>query len=426
MSCMLGLDIGSTTVKAVVLDAERTVLFRKYLRHYSEVRACVRRLFEAAVSELGDLEVCPVITGSGGIDLAHELELPFLQEVLASQLAMQERYPTADVVIELGGEDAKLTFLTGGLEQRMNETCAGGTGAFIDQMGAFLGTDAAGLDELASKSKTIYPIASRCGVFAKMDILPLLNEGCAKEDLAASVLQAVVNQTISGLAHGRKIAGQVVFLGGPLTFLSYLRKRFCATLTELKEAIFPPDGQYFVAFGAAFYAFKQQECAKNLGYYLELLKGEVAGSGRNRLPALFAKPAERRAFLERHRQSSLTTHLLEDAHGRAWLGFDSGSTTMKAVLLNDNGDLLYSYYSSNRGDPLQIALTILKEIYARKAPDLEIVGAGATGYGSALLTAALRLDVDEVETVAHYTAAAFFEPRVSFVLDIGGQDIKCL
>ncbi len=424
--CSLGLDIGSTTVKAVVLDSAGDVLFRQYTRHFSDVRATAIALLEEISAKLGESSVVLCVTGSGGIALAEELGVSFLQEVLASHLAISHFIPDADVVIELGGEDAKLTYLTGGVEQRMNETCAGGTGAFIDQMGAFVGTDAQGLDELASHSQTIYPIASRCGVFAKMDILPLLNEGCAKEDVAASILQAVVNQTISGLAHGRKITGKVIFLGGPLTFLPYLGKLFCATLTDMQSAVFPEYGQYFVAHGAALQAASEKSRARKMADYLKVLRAKPESSSTGRLPPLFANAMERAKFDARHNKNGLSVKLLEDARGRAWLGFDSGSTTIKACLINDDGELLYTYYASNRGDPLRIALKILEEIYARKSPDLVIAGSGATGYGSALLSNALRLDVDEVETIAHYTAAAFFDACVSFVLDIGGQDIKCL
>ncbi|MBO4369204.1 MAG: 2-hydroxyglutaryl-CoA dehydratase, partial [Desulfovibrio sp.] len=423
--CHVGLDVGSTTVKVVVADSQGSVVFRRYVRHYSDVRAKAIALLEEVAMVLDATPVTLCITGSGGIGLAEELAVPFLQEVLASHLAIQNTIPDADVVIELGGEDAKLTFLTGGIEQRMNETCAGGTGAFIDQISAFIGTDAAGLDLLASNSKTIYPIASRCGVFAKMDILPLLNEGCSKEDIAASILQAVVNQTISGLAHGRKIAGKVVFLGGPLTFLPFLQKCFCRTLTAMREAVFPEFAQYFVAQGAALSAAKEDKSFV-LHDLLASLSKVPSQKETGRLPALFASHAEKEAFTERHRKAVLAHALLEDAKGRAWLGFDSGSTTIKAVLINDDGELLYTHYASNRGDPLAIALQIVKEIYSRKPADLVIMGAGATGYGAGLLTQALHLDVDEVETVAHYTAASFFDAQVSFVLDIGGQDIKCM
>ncbi|MBQ9536721.1 MAG: 2-hydroxyacyl-CoA dehydratase [Desulfovibrionaceae bacterium] len=421
----IGLDIGSTTVKAIVLDRASAVLFQEYRRHYSEVQRHAVAMLQEIARVVGETEIQLCITGSGGISLAKALEVPFLQEVLASHVAIQKEIPDADCVIELGGEDAKLTFLTGGLEQRMNETCAGGTGAFIDQMGAFVGTDAAGLDALAAKAKTIYPIASRCGVFAKMDILPLLNEGSSKADIAASVLQAVVNQTISGLAHGRKIQGKVVFLGGPLAFLPYLRSRFTATLKDVDAAIFPKNAQYYVALGAAYQA-KSLGTPISMAKLLQRLDMGFAPEKTHRLPPLFASEKEQLAFQARHASSQLPHALLEDATGSAWLGFDSGSTTIKAVLIDDAGQILYEHYAPNRGDPLKASLEILHEIYARKNPKLVIRGSGATGYGSGLLSQALQLDVDEVETIAHYMAAAFFEPRVSFVLDIGGQDIKCM
>ncbi len=422
----VGLDIGSTTVKTVVMDPAENILFSKYTRHYSEVRECAARLVREIAAFGGDTACRMSITGSGGISLADELGLPFIQEVLASNLAIRKKIPDADAIIELGGEDAKLTFLTGGLEQRMNETCAGGTGAFIDQMAAFIGTDAAGLDRLARNCATIYPIASRCGVFAKTDILPLLNEGCAREDIAASIMQAVVNQTIGGLARGRAIKGKVVFLGGPLFFLHSLRERFTAMLKDMTEAVFPDDGHFFVALGAAYHALNMAPREMSFQDCLTVLEKRSAPQTYGRLPPLFASEAERRAFTARHAGSRVTRRDLESAVGDAWLGFDCGSTTIKAALLDADGNLLYSFYDSNKGDPLTAALGVLKDIYARKHPDLVIRAAAATGYGSALLTAALRLDIDEVETVAHFTAAAFFEPRVSFILDIGGQDIKCM
>ena len=423
-SLHLGLDIGSTTVKAVLLDANDRVIFSRYSRHFSDVRGATAALLRE-MAPLG--RGCPcraAISGSGGISLAGELGLPFLQEVLASSLAIGRKIPDADAVIELGGEDAKLIFLTGGAEQRMNETCAGGTGAFIDQMAAFIGTDAGGLDALALRHKTIYPIASRCGVFAKSDILPLLNEGCAREDIAASIMQAVVGQTIGGLARGRPIRGKVVFLGGPLFFLASLRERFVAQLAEMTEAVFPEDGHFFVAFGAAWHARHMAPSTFSFKRALDLLEHGAAPDACGRLPALFADDEERRAFASRHAGRTVTRLPLEDATGDAWLGFDCGSTTIKAALIDAEGRLLYSFYEANKGDPLTAALGVLADIYRRKRPGLAIRAAAATGYGSALLTAALRLDIDEVETVAHFTAASFFEPKVSFILDIGGQDMR--
>ena len=295
----IGLDIGSTTVKAVVLDATGKMLFSKYSRHYSEVRQSTARLLRE-IADFAHGAACRMsVTGSGGISLAGELGLPFIQEVLASNLAIRKRIPDADVVIELGGEDAKLTFLSGGLDQRMNETCAGGTGAFIDQMAAFIGTDAAGLDRLAQGHATIYPIASRCGVFAKTDILPLLNEGCAREDIAASIMQAVVNQTIGGLARGRAIKGKIVFLGGPLSFLPSLRERFTAMLKEMREAVFPEDGHFFVALGAAYHAMDMSPQTFSFADCLTVLEERGAAQTYGRLPPLFASREEREAFAAR-------------------------------------------------------------------------------------------------------------------------------
>lgn len=425
-SVFIGLDIGSTTIKGVVLDDSENVLFQHYARHYSEVRECAAALLAEIASTFPDVPCRVSMTGSGAIALADELGVPFVQEVIASGLCIQKKIPDADVVVELGGEDAKLTYFSGGLDQRMNETCAGGTGAFIDQMAAFIRTDAAGLDELAQRHSTIYPIASRCGVFSKTDVLPLLNEGAAREDIAASILQAVVNQTVSGLACGRAIKGKVVFLGGPLTFLQALRERFTATLKDMTEAVFPEDSQYFVAYGAALHARIGHTPPVVLRDMVTGLRQPGRSGHTTTLPPLFADDAARNNFYERHRASRVCQKTLEECSGDAWLGFDSGSTTIKATLIDAHGNLLYSFYGPNKGDPLAAALAILKEINTRKRPDLHIVAAAATGYGSALLTAALRVDIDEVETVAHFTAARFFEPHVSFILDIGGQDIKCM
>ncbi len=422
----IGLDVGSTTVKGVVLDHTETIIFSKYVRHYSEVRSCVAKLLNEIMSATHDAPGNMTFTGSGAISLAKELDAPFVQEVLCSGIAITKYIPDADVIIELGGEDAKLTFLTGGLDQRMNETCAGGTGAFIDQMASFLGTDAAGLDRMAERHTTIYPIASRCGVFAKTDILPLLNEGCAREDIAASIMQAVVNQTISGLARGRTIKGKVVFLGGPLFFLKSLRERFNATLKEMTEAVFPKDSHLWVALGAACHSAVTFSNSFSLRKASFLLERPSPSEAPGRLPPLFSSDTERDLFASRHSRHLVKRRKLETAIGDAWLGFDCGSTTMKAALINNSGELLYSFYASNKGDPLEVALTVLEDIYSRKQSSLVIRAAAATGYGSAMLKMALKLDVDEVETVAHVTAASFFEPKVSFILDIGGQDIKCM
>ncbi len=423
----IGLDIGSTTVKIVVLNSDNAVVYSKYQRHLSEVRETVVTVLREVAERFAGAGWHISLTGSSAISLASELELPFVQEVIASSISIQQRIPDADVVIELGGEDAKLTYLTGGLDQRMNETCAGGTGAFIDQMAAFVQTDAGGLDALALRHQTIYPIASRCGVFAKTDILPLLNEGCSKEDIAVSIMQAVVNQTISGLARGRAIKGKVVFLGGPLAFLQSLRERFAITLNLTPDmAVFPQYAEYFVALGAAFDSRKNLADTRSLNEVISALEKPAASTGEQHLPPLFRSKEEYDEFRRRHAGEDVPRRNLEDASGDAWLGFDSGSTTIKAVLIDQDANLLYSSYANNKGDPLSAAVGVLKEIYARKRDDLNIKAVAVTGYGSGLLTAGLCADIDEVETVAHFTAARFFQPEVSFILDIGGQDIKCM
>ncbi len=428
-----GLDVGSTTVKLVALDRAGAMLFARYRRHLSEVRACAAAMLREASSHLPGRRWSMACTGSGAIALASELTLPFVQEVVASGLCIRSRIPDADVAIELGGEDSKLTFFTGGFDQRMNETCAGGTGAFIDQMAAFISADAPGLDEMALRHKTIYPIASRCGVFAKSDILPLLNEGCAREDIAASIMQAVVDQTVSGLARGRNISGKVVFLGGPLAFLPSLRERFVRTLRlEEGQAVFPEHAEYFVALGAALHAGETALAdggapeAALPERLLRVLEERKNHDETLTLPPLFSGPEELAVFRERHSSEHVTRFPLEKYEGDAWLGFDSGSTTIKAALVDEEGRLLYSFYGPNNGDPLASGLAVLREIYARKRPGLAIRAAAVTGYGSALLRAALRADIDEVETVAHFAGARFFLPEVSFILDIGGQDIKCM
>ena len=423
----VGLDIGSTTIKCVVLNDAGQIVYSTYERHFSHILEKGRALLEKVAAEyLPDGRAYLAISGSAGMGMAESVKAPFVQEVFATRVAANRLAPGTDVIIELGGEDAKILFLTNGLEVRMNGSCAGGTGAFIDQMAAFIGTDAAGLDRLAQGHATIYPIASRCGVFAKTDILPLLNEGCAREDIAASIMQAVVNQTIGGLARGRAIKGKIVFLGGPLSFLPSLRERFTAMLKEMREAVFPEDGHFFVALGAAYHAMDMSPQTFSFADCLTVLEERGAAQTYGRLPPLFASREEREAFAARHSGSRAVRRDLATSEGDAWLGFDCGSTTIKAALLDADGNLLYSFYDSNKGDPLTAALGVLRDIYSQKRPGLTIRAAAATGYGSALLAAALRLDVDEVETVAHFTAARFFEPRVSFILDIGGQDIKCM
>lgn len=425
-----GVDIGSATVKLVVLSPAHEVIFSRYERHYSQVRGTLARLMAEAHAALPLALWNITLTGSGAIDAASAIELPFVQEVVACSECIRRRLPQCDVSIELGGEDAKITFFTGGVEQRMNETCAGGTGAFIDHMAAMLHTDPCGLDALASNHTTLYPIASRCGVFAKTDILPLLNEGCAKEDIAASIFQAVVEQCISGLACGRDISGTVVFLGGPLAFLGALRQRFVDALgLEEHQAVFPPHAEYFVAMGAAYMSMSTstpQACS------YEILQQHLHDFERQPpalshcLSPLFADAEARAAFTARHALASTPRAPLETHQGPLFLGLDMGSTTTKAVCIDPQGTLLYTFYGSNKGEPLQAAVNILREVYARMHPQAHIGAAAVTGYGSTLVRAALRVDIDEVETVAHWTAARFFLPQVSYILDIGGQDIKCL
>ena len=444
----IGLDIGSTTVKLVVLDPSTRVLYARYQRHLSDVRSTVAQLFREALADggLSGHTFTLAATGSGAISLTEELGIPFVQEVIASAESIRRRIPDVDVTIELGGEDAKITFFTGGVEQRMNETCAGGTGAFIDQMAAFLNTDAAGLNELAARSRTIYPIASRCGVFAKTDILPLLNEGCAREDIAASIFQAVVEQAVSGLACGRAIEGKVAFLGGPLAFLGSLRQRFVETLALSEEnAVFPPYAEYFVAMGTAMHSVFQHELpgdeqqvgervwtAEELSALAEKLTTGAHVSDEVSLPPLFRNDEELRAFRERHDRHIAERASLSELEGsaehpaRVYLGIDAGSTTIKSVLTDEKGRILYHTYAPSQGRPLEAAVQILKDVYAMLPAHARIAAAGVTGYGGGLIRAGLHADVDEVETLAHCKAAQFFLPEVSFVLDIGGQDIKCL
>ncbi len=428
--CFLGLDIGSTTAKLVILSPANELIFSAYERHLSEPRVVLARLLSDAAAKFPGLRVRGACTGSGGIALAKALGLDFVQEVIASTTAVQQIIPQTSVAIELGGEDAKITFFEGNIEQRMNETCAGGTGAFIDQMASYLQTDAAGLNELAQKYTTIYPIASRCGVFAKTDVLPLLNEGAARENIAASIFQAVVDQTVGGLACGRAIKGNVAFLGGPLYFLSELRKRFEESLGLTPEqSVFPPNAQYFVAIGAALEAKASRglseqslldlaEAARNMD--------EQTGLETDPLPPLFNNTAELAEFRRVHSRETAPRSDINQVSGPLYLGFDAGSTTIKAVLMDDHGAILHTHYSNNKGMPLSTAVKILKEIYRLIPKGAWIAHCGATGYGAGLLKAALGVEVDEVETVAHYRAARFLCPGVSFVLDIGGQDMKCL
>ena len=426
----VGIDIGSTTVKAAVLDGLGELVFRSYTRHFSEVRKTVARCLEELAADgvlSPETPVSVVLTGSGGVGTAEILGFSFVQEVIACAQAIEVRAPQTDVAIELGGEDAKITFFTNGVEQRMNGSCAGGTGAFIDQMAVLLKTDAPGLDELASRAKNMYPIAARCGVFAKTDVQPLLNEGVAREDIARSILQAVVHQTISGLACGRKICGNVAFLGGPLNFLPELKNRFIETLAVKPENQVPiKDSELFVALGAALHGVEKetQPFGEVLAAFRKLATLTVMGASA--LRPFFLDDAERQAFFARHEKTRVGRGHLTDYRGPVFLGIDGGSTTTKAVLLGENLELLYTYYSSNEGTPVRIVGNILEDIYARLPEGARIAASSVTGYGEALIREAFKLDHSEVETIAHYKAAKHFLPEVDFILDIGGQDMKCL
>ncbi len=423
----LGIDVGSTTVKLAVLNDDNAIVYAKYQRHHTDVRACARDLFAGAVGLLKNQPMTCAITGSGGLLLSQWLGLEFVQEVIASKRAVETLIPETDVAIELGGEDAKIIYFDQGIEQRMNGTCAGGTGAFIDQMATLLHTDASGLNELAKGATTIYPIASRCGVFAKSDVQPLLNEGARQEDVAASIFQAVVTQTISGLACGRPIRGNVAFLGGPLQYLSELRRRFYITL-ELDEAhrIVPENAHLFVASGAAM----AHESTK-LSTFPQLIAaidalGDTQGSEVARLDPLFATQEDYQEFKQRHDQEVVPRGDLEHYRGRVFIGLDAGSTTMKAALVGEDGQLLYTWYGNNNGDILGTAKTIMADFYAHIPAGCTIGHVTTTGYGEALLIEALKADSGEIETVAHLRGAKAFLPGVQFILDIGGQDMKCL
>lgn len=423
----IGVDVGSTTVKVAVLNHRGELIFSKYQRHLSEVKGTVEALLMETYLKFKHKEITVTMTGSGGISIAQHLGIPFVQEVIASTKAIQRLYPQTDVAIELGGEDAKITYFKDGLDQRMNGTCAGGTGAFIDQMAVLLKTDAMGLNELAKGYRNIYPIAARCGVFAKTDIQPLLNEGAAREDIAASIFQSVVIQTISGLACGKPISGNIAFLGGPLYFLSELRERFIQTL-ELREEqiIFPENSQLFVAMGAALVSMEKDPVSfTTLIHRLEKLK-EIVTDESERLHPLFDSPEALEAFRTRHHQYRVKRGDLSTFQGDCFLGIDAGSTTTKMALIDSEGTVLYTYYNSNGGSPLNSTRRALKELYRLMPPGARIAYSAVTGYGEGLLKAGLKVDMGEIETVAHYKAAAFFNPQVDFILDIGGQDMKCL
>ena len=422
----IGIDIGSTTVKIAVLDNLKHCLHACYVRHYTDIRQKVWDLLENAYEIFGDRQITMAITGSGGIALADYLGITFIQEVIAGTKAVRTYHPQSDVIIELGGEDAKITYLTGGNEHRMNGNCAGGTGAFIDQMATLLHTDASGLNALAEKADTLYPIAARCGVFAKTDVQALMNDGASKENVAASVFQSIVLQTITGLACGRPIRGTVCFLGGPLTFLPQLRKQFAETLHLTPEQVVAPENaQVYVAIGAALGSFQEKPLSfmNLMGQLRNVDESSLAKS--DRVEPLFASQAEFDEFRSRHGQHTIPSGDLAAYSGPCYLGVDAGSTTIKVVLLSEDNKILYSHYQNNEGSPLAAAKKIITEIYSLMPPGAFIAKAGITGYGEFLLKEALHLDLGEVETIAHYQAAAHFCPDVDFILDIGGQDMKC-
>ncbi len=459
----LGIDIGSTTVKIAILNPEKELLFSDYKRHYANIQETLSDLLKEASDALGDLTVAPVITGSGGLTLANHLHVPFVQEVIAVASSVKHYVPQTDVAIELGGEDAKIVYFEGNnVEQRMNGICAGGTGSFIDQMASLLQTDAAGLNEYAKNYKSLYSIAARCGVFAKSDIQPLINEGATKEDLSASIFQAVVNQTISGLACGKPIRGHITFLGGPLHFLSELREAFIRTLgLDEEHAIAPENSHLFAAIGSALNAKTDKilenlnisstvsddegcpECSGDseteinieketgelttLGALIKRLSGEIHMEFEvARMDPLFASQKEYDDFIERQSHYKVKTGDLSTYKGNCYLGIDAGSTTTKAALVSEDGTLLYSFYSSNNGSTLRTTIEAVKDIYEKLPKDAHIIWSCSTGYGEALVKAALLLDEGEVETISHYYAASFFDPEVDCILDIGGQDMKCI
>ncbi|MBD5085259.1 MAG: 2-hydroxyglutaryl-CoA dehydratase [Clostridiales bacterium] len=425
MILRVGIDIGSTTVKVVVLDENNKLLFRSYERHYSKARERACETLRSIEDMLSGKDVRLVVTGSAGLGVAKAAGLDFVQEVYATAAAVNTYIPDTDAVIELGGEDAKIIFFGGALEERMNGSCAGGTGAFIDQMATLMNVTVNELDELSLKHEKIYPIASRCGVFAKSDIQPILNQGGRKEDVAASIFQAVVDQTVAGLTQGRELKGKLVFLGGPLHFLMGLRERFVDTLQlDAEHAIFPEDGDCFAAMGAALCASDYE--ARPFDELLRLLE-ESRGTTSvvDTMPPLFENQADYDAFTARHNASTPPQLDINTYAGDAYLGIDSGSTTAKIVLIAPDGGLLYTYYHSNLGNPVALVLEQLKEIYQLCGDRIQIKGSAVTGYGEDLIKNAFSCDLGLVETVAHYRAAAHFNPDVDFIIDIGGQDMKC-
>ncbi|HAT4280328.1 TPA: 2-hydroxyglutaryl-CoA dehydratase [Clostridium perfringens] len=422
----IGIDAGSTTLKCIVLNEEDKILYSNYERHYSKVREKLIEELENIKGIIENKKFKIAITGSAGYGISKEYNLPFVQEVFATTLAIKRYYDDVDVAIELGGEDAKIIFLTGGFEERMNSSCAGGTGAFIDQMAHLMGLTVDEMDNLSLKHENIYEIASRCGVFAKTDIQPLLNQGARKEDISASVFQSVVNQTIGGLAQGRSIEGKIMFLGGPLYFCKGLRERFIKTL-KLKDndVVSPENAQVFVAIGSAIYS-KEDNKKYEYEELLNIIKenhNEI--STMNIIDPLFNSEEEYNEFKERHQKAEVKVSDISNYAGEAYIGIDAGSTTTKVVLMDKDDNILYEYYGSNKGNPIEVVKKELKHIYNICGEKIKIMGSAVTGYGEELIKKAFSVDFGIVETVAHYIAASHFNPKVDFILDIGGQDIKC-
>lgn len=422
----IGIDAGSTTLKCIVLNEEDKILYSNYERHYSKVREKLIEELENIKGIIENKKFKIAITGSAGYGISKEYNLPFVQEVFATTLAIKRYYDDVDVAIELGGEDAKIIFLTGGFEERMNSSCAGGTGAFIDQMAHLMGLTVDEMDNLSLKHENIYEIASRCGVFAKTDIQPLLNQGARKEDISASVFQSVVNQTIGGLAQGRSIEGKIMFLGGPLYFCKGLRERFIKTLKlNDNDVVSPENAQVFVAIGSAIYS-KENNKKYEYDELLNIIKenhNEI--STMNIIDPLFNSEEEYNEFKERHQKAKVKVSDINNYTGDAYIGIDAGSTTTKVVLIDKEDNILYEYYGSNKGNPIEVVKKELKHIYNICGKKIKIMGSAVTGYGEELIKKAFSIDFGIVETVAHYIAASHFNPKVDFILDIGGQDIKC-
>ena len=415
----LGIDIGSTTLKCVLLSEEDEILYKSYERHFSKITETLGKMLQTLSREFQGERFLVSLSGSAGMGIAEHAELPFVQEVFAEQIAVKNLAPGTDVVIELGGEDAKILFLTGGFEMRMNGTCAGGTGAFIDQMSTLMNITPDEMNELSKHHEKLYTIASRCGVFAKSDIQPLLNQGARKEDVSASIFLAVVNQTIAGLAQGREFTGNILYLGGPLTFLSELRKSFDTAL--LTEGVCPEDSLYYVAIGAALSGTGEELSPEEIA---ERLRTAQSKASYQRMQPLFSDPSEYEEFRAHHERASLGTVEVDTPNGELYLGIDAGSTTVKCVLADDEGNILEPFYTLNNGNPVPLVKGYLERIQ-EKYPNAVIRASAVTGYGEEIIRAAFSVDFGIVETIAHYTAAKRFRPDVDFILDIGGQDIKC-